>query len=96
MLIELLHSKQPFEILFQALCGGRISIPTLSGKTVTLQLRDTIKPNSNKRIAGEGLPFPKNSSLRGDMIVEFNIIFPERLNESQKTALATILPSLPT
>ncbi|CAH8566004.1 unnamed protein product [Schistosoma turkestanicum] len=78
--------------LKQALCGGTVSIPRIAGSPISLPLTDIVKPGTIKRIPGEGLPFPKETSRRGDIIVEFEIKFPESLLSSQKSQLASILP----
>ncbi|XP_044269674.1 dnaJ protein homolog 1-like [Tribolium madens] len=80
--------------LKQALCGGFVTIPTLSEKTIRLELGpETIKPTTLKRIPGQGLPFPKEPSKRGDIIVDFNIKFPDKLTQQVKNVLAEKLPN---
>jgi len=76
----------------QALVGTTLHIPTLAGRTVTLPLTDVIKPNSTKRIQGEGLPYPKQPSQRGDLIVEFDIQFPDHLLNKTKQIISDALP----
>lgn len=56
-------------------------------------MKDVIKPNTQKRIAGEGLPFQKDTSKRGDLIVNFEIKFPDYLNESTRQILYDCLPA---
>ncbi|KAI3372902.1 hypothetical protein L3Q82_023346, partial [Scortum barcoo] len=58
--------------LKEALCGCTVSIPTLENRIISLPCHDIIKPGTVKRLRGEGLPFPKNPSQRGDLIVEFS------------------------
>ncbi|CAH8292342.1 unnamed protein product [Schistosoma rodhaini] len=79
--------------LKQALCGGTISIPTIDEGQINLQLTEITKPGTTKRISHQGLPFLKEPSRLGDMIVEFQIIFPDYLSNSQKSQLASILPN---
>lgn len=56
-------------------------------------MQEIIKPNTVKRITGYGLPFPKDPSRKGDMLVAFDIKFPERLSTSEKELLVDILPA---
>ena len=77
---------------FQALTGCQLEIATLSGKRVPLTIRDIIKPNASRRISGEGLPNPKNPSLKGDLIVEFDIVFPDHLTDHAKQNIGRWLP----
>nr|XP_039263079.1 dnaJ homolog subfamily B member 1-like [Styela clava] len=79
--------------LKEALVGCELQIPTLDARrTLTIPCYDVIKPNSEKRIQGEGLPIPKQLSQRGDLVVQFTVNFPAFLNASQKSALSHILP----
>ncbi|CAH8669386.1 unnamed protein product [Schistosoma rodhaini] len=79
--------------LKQALCGGTISIPTIDEGQINIQLTEIIKPGITRRIPHQGLPFLKEPSRLGDMIVEFQIVFPDYLSSSQKSQLASILPN---
>lgn len=78
--------------LRDALCGATLQIPTIDGRRIPLRLTEVIKPNSVKRIQGEGLPQPKQPSRRGDLIIEFDVNFPSQLTQSAKEILADCLP----
>ncbi|XP_013786562.1 dnaJ homolog subfamily B member 4-like isoform X2 [Limulus polyphemus] len=78
--------------LKEALCGTNVDIPTLTGEKLTLRIKDIIKPNVIRRIAGHGLPYPKEPNRRGDLNVVFDIKFPDTLNESTKQILWDCLP----
>jgi len=78
--------------LRDALCGTVVEVPTLTGEKVPIDLtRDIVKPNSVRRLQGRGLPHPKEPSRRGDLIVSFDIKFPDQLTSSAKEILASIL-----
>lgn len=84
-----------FFFLSQALCGMIIESPLLTGEKIKLDLRgEVIKPTMAKRIQGHGLPFPKDSGRRGDLIVNFDIKFPEHLTESTKKIIQGCLPDV--
>ncbi|XP_052256236.1 dnaJ homolog subfamily B member 5-like [Dreissena polymorpha] len=78
--------------LKQALCGTTLQVPTIDGRKIPLRLNEIIKPNSVKRIQGEGLPQPKQTTRRGDLIVEFDIAFPSKMTSSAKEILSDCLP----
>ncbi|KAI5623471.1 dnaJ-like subfamily B member 1, partial [Silurus asotus] len=78
--------------LKEALCGCTVKAPTLDKRTITLPIEDIIRPGMKRRITGEGLPFPKRPERRGDLIVEFDVKFPERLTREAKNSIAQILP----
>nr|UTS59888.1 heat shock protein 20 [Monochamus alternatus] len=80
--------------LKQALCGCTIEVPTMSGKKIPLYYtQEIIKPNTVRRIQGYGLPLPKEPSRRGDLIVNFDIQFPDNLSQSAKDILYDTLPN---
>lgn len=79
--------------LKQALCGTTIRVPTLSSETIALNTAgEVLKPNTVKRIQGKGLPFPKEPSRKGDLLIAFDIKFPDNLTESAKQILVDLLP----
>merc|ERR1712156_507161 len=71
--------------LRDALVGTIVQVPTLEGKKVGLNcIGEVIKPTTTKRLQGFGLPFPKEPSRRGDLIVSFEVLFPDHLTQSSK------------
>ncbi|XP_056264874.1 dnaJ homolog subfamily B member 1b [Pseudoliparis swirei] len=78
--------------LRDALCGCTINAPTLDGRTVTVSTTDVVQPGMKRRINGEGLPYPKRPDRRGDLLVEFEVRFPERLSQSARDTIAQVLP----
>lgn len=79
--------------LKEALTGSSVvRVPTLDGDPVTLAIRDIVKPTTQKRLTGRGLPLPKEPNKRGDLIVQFDIQFPTTLPEGAKQILVDILP----
>ncbi|XP_075152880.1 dnaJ protein homolog 1 isoform X2 [Haematobia irritans] len=78
--------------LKQALCGVVFQVPTMSGDKLRIStMQEIIKPNTVKRIQGYGLPFPKDTSRKGDLLVAFDIQFPEKLTAAQKELLRDML-----
>ena len=66
-------------------------MPTIEGRKLKLAI-DMVKPQSMQRIGGQGLPHPKQPSKRGDLIVEFDIQFPDHLSTAAKRTLSEVLP----
>ena len=84
---------QLFLFSFQALCGSQVSVPLLGGERLALNLQDeVIKPSTVKRVVGKGLPNPKDPARRGDLIVNFDIVFPERLSTATRDLFRSHLP----
>jgi DnaJ-class molecular chaperone len=74
----------------QALLGMIINIPFLDSTKPPYQLRahqEIITPQTEKRFPNEGLPYPKDPTRRGDLIVKFDILFPKLLNNEQRTLI---------
>ncbi|XP_003737665.1 dnaJ homolog subfamily B member 4 isoform X2 [Galendromus occidentalis] len=79
--------------LREALTGCRIDVPTLQGGTVKLNYNEVIKPTTIKKLYGQGLPYPKDPSKRGDLVISFDIKFPDSINESTREILFDALPA---
>jgi DnaJ-class molecular chaperone len=78
----------------KALCGTTINIPTLDPQRVRkLQLSEVIKPTTEKRLTGDGLPNTTQPTNRGDIVVKFDIKFPDTLTKDQKEIIATTFRS---
>jgi len=78
--------------LRDALCGVSLKIPTLDGTTIPFKTANVIKPNQTERIPGQGLPNPKNGGRRGDLIVTFEVKFPDVLSPTAKELISNALP----
>jgi DnaJ-class molecular chaperone len=80
--------------LKEALCGTRVDVPLLGGERTTVNLQDEIvKPTTVKRMVGKGLPLPKDPSRRGDLVISFDIVFPDRLPTTTRELFRNNLPS---
>lgn len=78
--------------LRDALAGGETEVPTLNGRKIKLRLNRIVSPDSTERIHGEGLPLPKTPSKRGDLLVKYDISFPNELTAVQRDILLDTLP----
>lgn len=78
--------------LRDALCGCTVNAPTLDGRTLPVTTTEIAHPGMKRRISGEGLPYPKRPDRRGDLIVEYEVKFPERLSQDARDTIAQVLP----
>lgn len=80
--------------LKQALCGFKAEVPALFEQKFLLDLtNEIVSPRSTKRIPNQGLPLPKDPKTFGDLIVSFDIKFPDALSEPIKSLLYSSLPN---
>lgn len=78
--------------LADALCGSTVYVSTLDGRTLPIAVNDVVKPGSSKTVAGEGMPLSKNPAKKGNLVIEFDLVFPATISEKQKAAIRQILP----
>lgn len=75
------------EISFvQAALGHKVEVPGINGN-LTLEIPKGIQSGTVLRIAGEGMPYPGNKKLRGDLLVQVKALTPVDLTERQKELL---------
>ena len=83
--------------LTEALCGCTKYIETLDKRTLSFTLLpgEVIKHHDLRIIQGEGMPVYRNQDQRGDLIIQFQVDFPERLSPKQVDQLRKLLPNDP-
>lgn len=69
-----------------------MNVPTLDGRTIPVVFKDVIRPGMRRKVPGEGLPLPKTPDKRGDLVIEFEVVFPERIPQTSRTVLEQVLP----
>eukprot|EP00285_Hemiselmis_virescens_P006004 CAMPEP_0173390084 /NCGR_PEP_ID=MMETSP1356-20130122/14289_1 /TAXON_ID=77927 ORGANISM="Hemiselmis virescens, Strain PCC157" /NCGR_SAMPLE_ID=MMETSP1356 /ASSEMBLY_ACC=CAM_ASM_000847 /LENGTH=346 /DNA_ID=CAMNT_0014347405 /DNA_START=78 /DNA_END=1114 /DNA_ORIENTATION=- len=76
--------------LHKALTGVVLSIAMPDGRKLNLSVEEVIHPNYIKVIKGEGL-VDKQAGRRGDLVIEFRIIFPQTLAPIQRELITAAL-----
>lgn len=79
-----------------ALIGFKFRIKHLDGRIIQIEQNNIQNPDQIMCVKGEGMPKGKNEVGYGDLIIKFNIIFPNNLDDQRKTYLAKILPDIKT
>ena len=77
-------------LLSEALCGVKFKLYHLDARELIIKTDAIIKPNEEYKISKEGLA--KDNYNYGDLIVRFNIVFPDSLSNERKHYLNKILP----
>ena len=78
--------------LKQALCGGKIEVPRIKGKSLTVTLNEVVRPGAEKHIPDEGMPVSKQPGKRGDLVVCYDIVFPAKFSDKDIKTLKGVLP----
>ena len=79
--------------LCQALCGTEFPLKLLDGSVIIVKTPENlvIKPEMKYIIKNIGLPNRRNRHVRGDLIIDFKIMFPNQISNDRKTYLYKIL-----
>jgi len=78
--------------LGEALCGTAFLVPNLQGGKFQVDCSsDILKPKEVKRLRGRGMPSHKNPAVKGDIVVDFDIKFPDKVTEESKNLLRKAL-----
>jgi len=72
--------------LVQALKGVRLHLPFLDGSTKTVLIQKVISPGLEYPVKRYGMP--RKDGGYGDLIIKFDIIFPQKLSEEQKRRIS--------
>ncbi|KAF8239662.1 DnaJ-domain-containing protein [Tricholoma matsutake] len=76
--------------------GGRLkkTVDTLDGRKLQVAVPPGIvKPGQEMIVSGEGMPIRKDGSVRkkGDLIIKWNVVFPNRLTPAQQEGIRNLL-----
>merc|ERR1712059_241195 len=78
--------------LREALCGTVVQVPTLEGKKIGINCTgEVVKPTTTKILQGYGMPYPKDPTRKGNIIVNFEVLFPEQISQSSKDIIYDVL-----
>jgi len=71
--------------------GTTVDIHTLDERTLHIPINDIIKPGYKKVVPTEGMPLSTDPTQKGDLIIEFNIEFPQSLTPERKELVRSSL-----
>lgn len=77
--------------LGKALIGCSIEVPTLDERLLNIPINDIVHPKYSKTVPGEGMPVTKDPKMRGNLVIEFDIQFPEHLTPEKKQLIRQAL-----
>lgn len=88
--VDLVHTARV--PLSKALTGYTVEIHTLDDRILHIPINDIIQPGYTKVVTGEGMPLSREPRLKGELIIEFNIDFPNSLTPDRKELIKRALP----
>jgi len=83
-----LSLKQEISFI-EALTGTNFTVDTLAGTPLNLTYPDPINPGDILCVPEQGMPVRGKVDTFGDLIIQFEVKFPEKVTEEQKKAVNT-------
>ena len=77
-----------------AVLGGTVKVQTLDGES-SLKISEGTPSGKVLKIKGQGVPFLREPSHRGDLFARIEIEVPKKIDESQKKLLLEINKLVP-
>ena len=78
--------------LIESLCGLDMIIKHLDDRPIRIKYDKVIKPGQILKIQGEGMPIKDQMNMFGDLLIIFNVIFPEKISSQRRDYLIKVLP----
>lgn len=85
----LMHLKVSLK---EALCGINRTVTGIDQKPIDVKVTNILKPGTRLRFPGQGMTSRRGG--RGDLYIDFDIIFPDDLPEDCKLLMSELLPDL--
>lgn len=70
--------------LAKALTGHTVEIETLDDRFLSIPINDIVHPKYSKVVPGEGMPLSKDPTQKGNLIIQFDIKFPNKLTPAKR------------
>lgn len=80
--------------LADALCGFTKVIKHFEDRYIKIENNNIIKPEQTMIIKGEGMPNKNGDMTYGDLVIQFKIIFPEKISNERKKYLQKLIPKI--
>ncbi|XP_074529015.1 dnaJ homolog subfamily B member 13 [Halichoeres trimaculatus] len=77
--------------LEMALTGFSVDVETLDGRLLTIPINDIVHPAYKKEVIGEGMPLSQDPSRKGNLIITFDVQFPEKLSAERRQLIKQAL-----
>ncbi|EEA06624.1 heat shock 40 kda protein, putative [Cryptosporidium muris RN66] len=77
--------------LVRALTGFTCPVITLDNRNLQIPIQEIVNPKTRKIVPNEGMPIKNQPGQKGDLILEFDIIFPKSLTPEKKKLIKEAL-----
>lgn len=77
--------------LAEALTGFQKGLTSLDGRMVAVISNGDLEPGDKLLIPGEGMPIAQRPGQKGNLVVEFKVVYPKKLTLEQKALIRDIL-----
>jgi len=67
--------------------GGEFEIPIIEGGKIKIKVKELTQPSSILRIKGKGMLSNHTTDERGDLLIEVNVVIPEKITPEEKELL---------
>lgn len=85
---DLIHKRRIN--LVDALCGTIVDVRHLDGSILSIPITDVASPS--RKVVEKGKGMPNSKTMRhGDLLLQFEVIFPRRLSDQQKEKIRQVL-----
>ncbi|CAF2881873.1 unnamed protein product [Rotaria sp. Silwood2] len=82
--------------LAEALTDTTLYIQQLDGRQLEVPINEIVTPGFKQRVSNAGMPSTSNPGTYGDLIIEFEVQYPNQLSPEKKVQLQQILSKRPT
>lgn len=70
--------------------GGKVDFD-IFGSRIEVKVPPRTRPGSRLKLKGRGMPVPQNPSMRGDLLLEFRLMIPDKLSDEHEKALKNLM-----
>jgi DnaJ-class molecular chaperone len=87
-----LHTEQQVSV-WDCLIGSRITVKTIDGRNLNVNIPPGTQPETIMRVTGEGIPNVRTHQ-RGNLLLKIKTVIPKNLNPEQKEQIRILKDSL--
>lgn len=63
----------------------------MTGEVIHVSIQNVVRPGYRHTVRGKGMPISKAPGTFGDLVIQFDVLFPDALTSEQKGMLRSVL-----